>query len=106
MHAERERDLTAVMQIMFNEVPDYPRARDGRWLAGVLACIGLLPVGRGPTGDRFLHPLPRSLQAIDQFGRIARWHPLAVPCSQDCKLVAALTHQLIEPARPRANHVP
>src|SRR6266545_6886185 len=100
MHAEREADLTAVMEIMFNEMPDHPLPRDNRGLAVVVARVGLLPVGRRPAGDRILHPLPRRLQAVNQFVSAASWHPLAIPCTQIRKLLAAFAHQLIEPACP------
>jgi hypothetical protein len=62
MHAEREADLTAVMEIMFNEMPDNLLPRDNCGFAViVVARVGLLPVGWRPAGDRFLHSLPRGL---------------------------------------------
>src|SRR5215216_2268652 len=106
MHTERKANLAAVMEIMLNEMPDNPLPCDDRRLAViVVARIGLLPVGRRPAGDRFLHALPRSLQAVDQFVSTASWHPLAIPGTQIRKLLAAFAHQLIEPARPSADHM-
>src|SRR6266508_544581 len=106
MHAECEADLAAMMQIMFNEMPDNPLPRDNRGLAViVVARISLLPVGRRPAGDRFLHTLPRGLQAVDQFVSTAFWHSLTIPCAQIRKLLAAFAHQLIEPACPSADHM-
>src|SRR5215207_2484053 len=106
MHAEREADLAAVMDIMLNEMPDDPLPRDDRRLAIVIvARIGLLPISRCPAGDCLMHALPCGLQAADQFVSTARWHSLAIPCTQIRKLLAAFAHQLIEPACPCADHM-
>src|SRR5215207_1781466 len=106
MHAEREADLAAMMEIMFDEMPDNPLPRDNRGLAViVVARIGLLPVGRRPASNCLMHALPCDLQAVNEFGSIAFRHSLTIPCTQIGKLLAALTHQLVKPACPSADHM-
>lgn len=79
VNPERERHLAPVMQVVFEQVPDDPVPGDLPRLVWLLAWVRLLPLGRRPAGDGFLHEARGSFQPPRQFGRAAHGHARAVP---------------------------
>ena len=65
MHTERPRNLSAVVKVVFDEMPDNPLARERIWLAFILSLIGLLPLGGRPAYHCLLHDLPCVFKATD-----------------------------------------
>ncbi len=102
MRAQRERHLAAVVEIVFDQVPDHPLARqDGR-----LAWIGHGPLLWRRAGDRRVHQLPRGFQAAHQLGGRAGWPSLAIPGAKLHQRLPSLAQQAVEPAPARTDNMP
>ncbi len=64
MHTESERDLTTVMHIMFDQMPDDPLARKGFFLSIVIGIVkNFLQVSNRPTLKGILNHLPSRFQS-------------------------------------------
>ena len=69
MHAKRQRDFAAMVQVVFHHMPDHPAtSKDAR--VSVALTGNLLPqFGKRIAGYRLLHHLPGCREARDQFAR-------------------------------------
>ena len=106
MRTERQRDLAAVVDIVFQDVPNNPTARTGdeRAIRALprerLGEIGGRPAVEAPGDHR-----PCSLQALDELGGGARRCAVVVPAVERVERRVALAHPAPEPAEPRADDV-
>src|SRR5689334_20553770 len=72
VHAEGERELAAVVQIVFEHVPDDPGARQVDDLAVPIVLERLLHVGGTPAGNALRHELPGTVEALNELGGCSR----------------------------------
>src|SRR5207237_8034189 len=68
VHAEGERELAAVVQVVFEHMPDHPGARQLDWRAIPVVGKGLVHVGGTPARQTIRHELPGALEALGQLG--------------------------------------
>jgi hypothetical protein len=97
MHAERDGEFSAMMEIVGDDVPDNPLACERVVLPFVGKLIGLREVGDVPAVERVLDHLPGGLQPSDQLG----WLPfdgILGPPGGD------LTGELGAPLTPESSH--
>src|SRR5690242_3552822 len=66
VHAESERELAAVVQVGFEDVPDDPGAREVDDLAVPVVLEGLLHVVGAPAGQAIGHHVPGEVEALHQ----------------------------------------
>ena len=95
-----------MVEIVLDQVPGHPLARQDGRLTGRLAWIGHGPLLRRPAGDRRMHQLPRGLQAAHQLGGRAGWRTLAIPGAKLRQRWPTLAQQAVEPAPPRTDNMP
>src|SRR5438309_9240546 len=66
VHAEGERELAAVVQVVFEHMPDHPGARQLDWRAIPVVGKGLVHVGGTPARQTIRHELPGAVEALGQ----------------------------------------
>src|SRR5512146_2050143 len=110
IHAEGERDLAAVVQVVLEHVPDDPRARKLDALAVPVVGEGLPHVGGTPAGKAISHELPGVVERLRQLGaegtrRSCRPYRLVPACIRAQRLAAILAQELGEPVHAAADDV-
>src|SRR5436305_3491500 len=70
MHADRDSELAAMMEVVRAHAPDNPLARERVVFPLVGKLVGLREIGDIPAGERLLDHLPGGLQPSDQLGRL------------------------------------
>jgi hypothetical protein len=99
LHPERERQLSAVMDVMLEDARDDPLARDGIALALVDVRIDVAEVGDGPAAEAIVYQAPAALQSGDERRRARRDCLFRLTSGdQTGQLSVALAHELMEPA--------
>jgi len=68
VHAEGERELATVVQVMLHHVPDDPGARQVNLFAIPVVGEGLVHVVGTPTGQAIRHELPSTVESLGQLG--------------------------------------
>src|SRR5258708_1114709 len=64
VHAEGERELATVVQVMLQHMPDDPGARQVNVFAIPVIGEGLVHVSGTPTGQAIRHELPGAIEAL------------------------------------------
>jgi hypothetical protein len=110
VHAEGERDLAAMVQVVFEHMPDHPGARQLDWRAIPVVGKGLVHVGGIPARQTIRHELPGAVEALGQLGGGWDGHPQRprnlVPTRIHLHLLAAVFAQEIdEPVGTAADDV-
>src|SRR5437588_12682338 len=68
VHTEGERELAAVVQVVFEHMPDDPGARQLDRRAIPVVGEGLVHVSGTPAGQAIRHALPGAVEALGQLG--------------------------------------
>src|SRR3984893_3531511 len=68
MHAEGERELAAVVQVMLHHMPDHPGARQVNLFAVPVVGKGLVHVSGTPARQAIRHELPGAVEGLPQLG--------------------------------------
>src|SRR2546426_284829 len=106
--AEDGGKLSAVVNVMFEHMPDTPLARTCGTLFVVRMWEDLLKIGRSPASKGVLDHLPAHLKSSHQLGGGAHWLSLLLPCFlpysqghefcfQGREFCFALAHPHVEP---------
>jgi hypothetical protein len=104
VHPQGDRDLSAVVEVVLDDVPDHPSARVGIGLAW-LTFIRLIPCCRSPFGDRLVHRPPSSLESLDKIRAIPPSGIVAIPNGHTCELLATFSDVIGKPAGAGCNDV-
>ena len=75
VHAEGERELAAVVQVMLQHMPDDPGARHVNVFAVPVVGESLVHVGETSARQTIRHALPGAVEALGQLGDGWDWHP-------------------------------
>src|SRR5438067_6698652 len=110
VHTEGERELAAVVQVVFEHMPDDPGARQLHCRAIPVVGKGLVHVGGTPARQTIRHELPGAVEALGQLGGGWDGRPQLqrnlVPTRIHLHLLAAVFAQEIgEPAGSAADDV-
>ncbi len=68
VHAEGERELAAVVQIMLHHMPDDPGTRQVDWFAVPVVGEGVSHLVGTPAGQAIRHKLPGAVEGLHQLG--------------------------------------
>src|SRR5947208_11832913 len=68
VHAEGERELAAVVQVMLQHMPDDPGARQVNLFAVPVVGEGLSHIVGTPAGQAIRHELPGAVEGLHQLG--------------------------------------
>ena len=79
MHAERQEQLAAVVQVVLENPPDDPLARIAVGLLALLLDEDIGQTSWRPAVEALAHHLPGRLQSLDQLGGGARWRAVRIP---------------------------
>src|SRR5258706_13519263 len=110
VHAEGERELAAVVQVVCEHMPDHPGARQLDWRAIPVVGKGLVHVGGTPARQAIRHELPGAVEALGQLGDGWDGWPQRqrslVPTRIHLHLLAAVfAHEIGEPEGTAADDV-
>jgi len=100
---QRERDLAAVVEVMFNGAPDNPLTREARRLLVLHLYENLVQVGRCPTNESRIHHLPGGLKPTNQLGGTSRRCAWEVPFFHWSQLSTPFAHEQVEIADTATN---
>ena len=68
VHAEGERELAAVVQVMLHHMPDDPGARQVDWFAVPVVGEGVSHIVGTPAGQAIRHALPGAVEGLHHLG--------------------------------------
>src|SRR5207302_4866940 len=68
VHAEGERELAAVVQVMLHHMPDDPGARQVDWFAVPVVGEGVSHLVGTPAGQAIRHALPGAVEGLHHLG--------------------------------------
>lgn len=97
MRAQRHEKFAAVIEVVFENVPDDPLARVGVFLSLIDFSVGMGQIGNGPAREIILEHLPGDLQTVDEVGDATSRLIRAVPVEKRDDLFTCVA-QFIKPA--------
>ena len=106
VHAEGERELAAVVQVMLHHMPDDPGARQVDWFAVPVVGEGVSHLVGTPAGQALGHALPGVVEGLHHLGRRSGRRPGHIPARVRLHVgTAVFAQELGEPAGTAADDV-
>src|SRR2546421_4450588 len=93
---QRERDLAAVVEVMFDGAPDNRLTREARGFLVLHLYENIVQVGRCPANESRRNHLPGGLQPTYQLDGTSRRCAREVPFFQWSQLSTPFTHEQVE----------
>src|SRR5579872_4541354 len=101
--AKREKNLAAVMEVMFDGTPDNPLTCEARRFLVLHLDENVVQVGKCPANESCIHHLPGGLKTTYQLGGTSRRCVRQIPFFQWSQLSIPFAHDHVKIADTAAN---
>ena len=92
MRTQSDGDLTAVMDIVLNQMPDHPLARNHFRFAVILPRPSLRPISLRPSSYGIVHAHPSGFQSANEFFCTSVLRPPAIPFPEGLEFISTHSH--------------